>query len=40
MGIFATLKEKIFGSDEAKELQAKAAPAPAPAAAPAAWSPA
>lgn len=36
MGIFATLKEKIFGSDEAKELQAKAAPAPAPAAAPAA----
>lgn len=36
MGLFATLKEKIFGSDEAKELQAKAAPAVAPAATPAA----
>lgn len=33
MGIFATLKEKIFGSSEAKELEQKAAPAPAPAAA-------
>ena len=36
MGIFATLKEKIFGSDEAKELEAKSAPPVAPAAAPAA----
>ena len=35
MGLFSTLKEKIFGSDEAKELQAKAPPAVAPAAAPA-----
>lgn len=37
MGLFSTLKEKIFGSDEAKELQAKAsAPAATPVAAPAA----
>jgi 3-oxoacyl-ACP reductase-like protein len=33
MGLFQTLKDKIFGSDEAKEVAAKA-PAPAPAAAP------
>jgi 3-oxoacyl-ACP reductase-like protein len=42
MGLFQTLKDKIFGSDEAKEVAAKApAPAPAPvaAAAPAAPAP-
>ncbi len=38
MGLFSTLKDAIFGSAEAKELEAKAPPAPvtaAPAAAPA-----
>lgn len=35
MGLFSTLKDKIFGSSEAKEIAAKAAPAPATAAAPA-----
>ena len=41
MGLFSTLKDAIFGSAEAKELQAKAPPpAPAPvAAAPAAPAP-
>lgn len=33
MGLFSTLKDKIFGSDDAKEVAAKKAPAPAPAAA-------
>jgi 3-oxoacyl-ACP reductase-like protein len=33
MGLFSTLKDAIFGSDEAKEVAAKKAPAPAPAAA-------
>lgn len=33
VGIFQTLKDKIFGSAEAKEIEAKAPPAPAPAAA-------
>jgi 3-oxoacyl-ACP reductase-like protein len=32
MGLFQTLKDKIFGSDEAKAVAAKKAPAPAPAA--------
>lgn len=36
MGLFSTLKDKIFGSDEAKEVAARA---PAPAAAPAAAAP-
>lgn len=36
MGLFSTLKDAIFGSAEAKELEAKAAPAPVAAAAPAA----
>jgi hypothetical protein len=31
MGLFSTLKDAIFGSDEAKEVAAKKAPAPAPA---------
>ncbi|MGL6043452.1 MAG: DUF3597 domain-containing protein [Sandaracinobacteroides sp.] len=36
MGLFSTLKDAIFGSDDAKEVAAKKAPAPATAAAPAA----
>jgi 3-oxoacyl-ACP reductase-like protein len=41
MGLFSTLKDKIFGSDEAKEVAARApAPAPVPAAAAAAPKPA
>lgn len=39
MGLFSTLKDAIFGSDEAKEIAQKKAPAPAPAA-PAAATPA
>lgn len=33
MGLFSTLKDAIFGSAEAKELEAKAPPPPAPVAA-------
>lgn len=33
MGLFSTLKDAIFGSDEAKEVAAKKAPPPPPAAA-------
>lgn len=33
MGLFQTLKDKIFGSAEAKEIEAKAPPPPAPTAA-------
>jgi hypothetical protein len=39
MGLFSTLKDKIFGSDEAKEVAVKKAPPPAPAAATAAPPP-
>ncbi len=39
MGLFQTLKDKIFGSAEAKEIEAKAPPAAAPVAAAAAPAP-
>ncbi len=40
MGLFSKLKDAIFGSAEAKELEAKAPPAPAPVAAAPAAAPA